>query len=106
MPSLDLNFPISVGATTLYALPGRQPVKFFMIDAKIPLYTMFVGDKKFFANAEQAAMVIDQLERASDAPFELPSWKWEFDGGFDKSIDGRGAKGWQLVDPGLDFQTV
>jgi len=97
MPKLVLNFPRAVGATTLYAIPGGPPAKLFMLDAKMPLYTMFVGNLKFFANCDQVNAVIDELESAPEAAFEMPKWKWEFDGGFDKSIDGRGAKGWQLI---------
>lgn len=105
MPKLALNFPRTVGSTTVYPVQNSQPVKLFMVDASIPLYTMFVGTTKFFANAQQAETVIDQLESEPGAPFVMPAWKWEFDGGFDKSIDGRGAKGWQLRDSRSDAST-
>lgn len=98
MPKAPIKFPNSVGATSLYQLENGQTIKLYMIDAKVPLYNMFVGKVAFFASAEQVAKVIDRLEANPKTPFEKPSWKWLFDGGFDKSMDGRGAKGWVLAD--------
>lgn len=96
MPKTPINFPNSIGATSFHELENGQIIKLFMVDSKIPLYNMFVGKEIFFADAQQVAMVIDEREENPDSDFVRTTWKWVFDGGFDKSIDGRGAKGWCL----------
>lgn len=98
MPKATIIFPNTAGATSIFKLQNGEAIKLFMIDAKVPLYNMFVGGEKFFANAEQVTKVVTEREANLDSAFVRPNWKWVFDGGFDKSIDGRGAVGWCLAE--------
>lgn len=70
----------------------------FLVDDAVPLFNVTFGQLRFFANADQVRQQIDEYRKAGNGVMPAPTWKWRFESGFEKSIDGKANKGWRLQD--------
>ncbi len=96
MQETSIAFPRSVGATTVVTLDGDKTMQIFLVDDAVPLFNVTFGQLRFFANADQVRQQIDEYRKAGNGEMPAPTWKWRFESGFEKSIDGKANKGWRL----------
>ncbi|MCY0386566.1 hypothetical protein OVY01_04800 [Robbsia sp. Bb-Pol-6] len=93
-----IALPRTIGSTTLVKLDAGKDLHIFLIDADLPLFNVRFGQLKFFANADQLRQQVTAYREAGTGEMPVPTWKWQFDSGFEKSIDGKADKGWRLLD--------
>lgn len=96
MQESSIVFPRTVGATTSFKLDEERVLQIFLVDATLPLFNVRFGQLKFFANTDQLQQQVAAYRTAGNGEFPPPTWKWEFDSGLEKSIDGKANAGWRL----------
>ncbi|MGI4857089.1 MAG: hypothetical protein ACRYHA_09300 [Janthinobacterium lividum] len=93
-----IAFPRSIGSSTLVRLDEGKDLHIFLIDTDVPLFNVKFGQLKFFANTDQLHQQIAAYRAAGTGEMPAPTWKWQFDSGFEKSIDGKADSGWRLLE--------
>ncbi|MGI4860141.1 MAG: hypothetical protein ACRYHA_25085 [Janthinobacterium lividum] len=98
MQESSIVFPRTIGSTTSFKLDEERVLHIFLVDANLPLFNVRLGQQKFFANADQLQQQVAAYRTAGNGEFPAPNWKWEFDSGLEKSIDGKADAGWRLLE--------
>lgn len=98
MQEPSIVFPRSVGAATVFKLDEKKDLHIFLVDPTLPLFNVRCGDLKFFANGEQIRRQVSAYQEAGTGVMPAPTWKWQFDSGLEKSIDGKADSGWRLLE--------